>query len=147
MIGRFEEFTKQVALAYKYIIKIKSHEMEDYGLKGSNVTCLLFLGQNPDGLTAAELCERCMEDKAGISKSLALLKEKGFICREEAKKYKGKYFISEKGMKIVTELNNTINNVVENAGDGFDDKERTIFYNVFEKIVTNLADICVERGI
>lgn len=121
--------------------------MESYGLKGSNVTCLVFLGQSPEGLTAAELCERCMEDKAGISKSLAALKEKGFIDREENKKYKGKYFISDTGMKIVNKLNSTINNVVEDAGNGFSNSERTVFYNVFEKIVSNLAEICSERGI
>lgn len=145
MIDRFEEFTKQVTLAYKYIIKIKSREMVEYGLKGSNVTCLLFLGQNPEGLTPTELCEKCMEDKAGISKSLAVLKDKGFVSQEEGKKYKTKYFITDMGKKAVEEINAIINDVVEKAGDGLNDEERAVFYTAFEKIVKNLGELCNER--
>ena len=144
MTERFEEFTKQVARAYKCIIKIKSREMVEYGLKGSNVTCLLFIGNSEDGLTATELCEKCMEDKAGVSKSLAVLKDKGFVVQEEGKKYKAKYFITDVGRKVVSEINTTINHVVERAGDGLSDSERATFYSAFEKIVNNLSEMCEE---
>ena len=101
MISRFEEFTKSVSQAYKYIIKIKSHEMVEYGLKASNVTCLFFLGKHADGLNATELCELCMEDKAAVSKSLAVLKEKGYVTQDEDKKYKAKYVITPQGKEIL----------------------------------------------
>ncbi|MGM9552624.1 MAG: MarR family winged helix-turn-helix transcriptional regulator [Clostridia bacterium] len=142
MIHRFEEFTSQVTLAYKYILKIKAQEMIEYGLKGSNVACLLFLGKNSDGLTAVELCDKCMEDKAGVSKSLAVLKEKGYVSQEDGKKYKARYFVTDAGKKVVSDINDKINRVVQKAGEGLSNQERAIFYTAFEKIVSNLAQMC-----
>ncbi len=143
MLSRFEEFTRNIALAYKYIIKIKSFEMEEYGLKGSNVACLFFLGKNEAGLTAGELCEKCMEDKAAVSKSLALLKDKGYISKDD-KKYKAKYFITPEGMDVFKEIAIAIHNAVEVGGGGLSDTERENFYNTLNKIVKNLAALIHE---
>lgn len=142
MIQRFEEFTKSISQAYKYIIKIKSHEMTEYGLKASNVTCLFFLGKHSDGLTATELCNFCMEDKAGVSKSLALLKEKGYVFQEDGKKYKTKYFISDSGKKVYEEISIIIEKVVEKVGEGLSDEERNVFYKCLGTILENLSKIC-----
>lgn len=144
MIQRFEEFTSNISLAYKYIIKIKSHEMTEYGLKASNVTCLFFLGKHPDGLMATELCDLCMEDKAAVSKSLAVLKEKGYVSQTaDGKKYRQKYYITESGKKIFDEISIVIENVVEKVGAGLTDEERCVFYKALGKIVTNLGELCV----
>lgn len=145
MIQRFEEFTKNIALAYKYIIKIKSYEMNEYGLKGSNVTCLFFLGKHPEGLMATELCELCLEDKAAVSKSLALLKEKGYVSQEEDKKYKSKYFITQEGKKVFSEISVVINDAVEKVGGNLTKEERDVFYDALERIVNNLGTLCNER--
>lgn len=144
MVERFEKFTRQISLAYKYIIKIKTFEMSEYGLKGSNVMCLFFLGKNVKGLTATELCEICMEDKAWVSKSLAVLKEKGYVYCEE-KKYKAKYFITDMGKKVFDKISVIINDIVEKAGSGLTGEEREIFYSALDKIVTNLGNITSER--
>ncbi len=144
MITRFEEFTSSISQAYKYIIKIKSHEMVEYGLKASNVTCLFFLGKHADGLTAGELCELCMEDKAAVSKSVAVLKEKGFVTQDEEKKYKAKYVITPEGKKVFDEISLIIKNIVENVGNGLTDNEREIFYKALIMIVKNLGNICDE---
>lgn len=145
MIQRFEEFTSNIALAYKYIIKIKAYEMSEYGLKAANVTCLFFLGKYEDGLTATELCELCREDKAGVSKSLAFLKEKGYILQnEDGKKYRSKYVITEPGKKIFEKIAIKIGNVVEKVGEGVTDEERNIFYNTLATMVANLRELCNE---
>ena len=47
MIRRFEEFTRNIAMAYKYVIRIKAYEMNTFGLKGSHVMCLYYIGKNP----------------------------------------------------------------------------------------------------
>ena len=73
MIRRFKEFTKNISFAYKYIIKIKSAAIKEFGLKGSHVMCLFYIGESENGLTATKLCKLCGEDKAAISKSLAAL--------------------------------------------------------------------------
>ena len=145
MIQRFEEFTSNIAKAYKSIIKIKGHEMTEYGLKASNVTCLFFLGKHPEGLTATELCSLCMEDKAGVSKSLALLREKEYVMQEDdGKKYKLKYFITESGKKVYDEISVVIGRVVERVGTGLSDEERNVFYKALGTIVNNLNLICEE---
>lgn len=144
MISRFEEFTKSVSQAYKYIIKIKSHEMVEYGLKASNVTCLYFLGKHADGLNAGELCELCMEDKAAVSKSLSILKEKSYVTQEDDKKYRSKYVITSKGKEVFDKIRVIIENVVEKVGDTLTDAERKIFYKALDIIVKNLGNICNE---
>ena len=48
-------------------------EMTELGLKGTHVMCLFFLHHTPEGLTAAQLCQLCAEDKAAISRTIATL--------------------------------------------------------------------------
>lgn len=142
MIPRFERFTANVSLAYKYIIKIKAHQMQDFGLKAAHVMCLFFIGKSKDGLTAGELAEFCNEDKSGISKALTVLKEKGYIEANDngTKKYRIKYIISTKGLEIYDRIIDAITDVIEKCNYGLDEKEREIFYKTFEKIVTNLIN-------
>ena len=84
MLQRFEDFVTGITVCYKYIQRIKSAEMTEFGLKGTHVMCLFFLHRHPEGLTAAQLCQLCAEDKAAISRSLAVLQEKGFHRKQEA---------------------------------------------------------------
>ena len=68
MEERFETFTVLITRISRSIKRIKADEMADFELKGPHVSCLYYLSQR-DGMTAAELCERCDEDKAAISRS------------------------------------------------------------------------------
>lgn len=149
MIRRFEEFTKNIAMANKYIVKIKSYKMNKFGLKASNVMCLFFLGKNLDGLTPTELCEMCGEDKAGISKSLFALKEKGYVFANDDgdKKYKVKYTITEKGKKAYEEISEFIVKAVDRAGGSLTEEERTLFYKTLGTIVSNIGEFCKELDI
>ena len=79
MIERFETFTTNIASLYKNIVKIKKYEMNKIGLKGTHVTCMNFLNNSPEGLTAAEICVLAKENKAGISRALADLLEQGLV--------------------------------------------------------------------
>lgn len=140
MIERFEKFHQNVALAHKFITKIKTLEVEKYGIKAANVMCLYFLGKNPDGLTPTQLCVLCGEDKAGISKSLSALKEKNYVSAEDKgdKKYRIVYKITDCGNSVYEKINSTIVDVVNNVGDGLSDEERCIFYKSLDIIVSNL---------
>lgn len=143
MTERFEEFTTNISRAYKSMLKIKGHEMTEYGLKASNVACLFFLGKHEEGLMATELCALCMEDKAAVSKSLAVLKEKGYVEREEdGRKYKQKYRITDSGKLVFDEISTIIGEIVERVGDGLTDEERNVFYKSLGIIVGNLNKMC-----
>lgn len=147
MIPRFEKFTSNISLAYKYIIKIKAHEMQEFGLKASHVMCLFFIGKSENGLNAGELVELCNEDKSGISKALAVLKDQGFIQTDDengTKKYRTKFYITQKGTAIYSRIITAINSVIEKCTDGINEEDRTVFYNALERIVTNLINVYEE---
>ena len=78
MEDRFETFTVLIARISRSIRRLKAEEMERLGLKGPHVSCLYYLSLY-DELTAAELCERCDEDKAAISRSIDYLEKNGYL--------------------------------------------------------------------
>lgn len=140
MRKRFEEFNRNITEAYKCILKIKAHEMQKFGLRAANVMCLFFLGKHADeGLTPAQLCMLCGEDKAGVSKSLALLKKNDYVCTEGlGRKYKMLYKITPGGLLVYEKLMDSIDSVVEKVGYGLSDAERNNFYKTLDTIVSNL---------
>lgn len=141
MTERFEQFTGDITLAYKYILKLKTHCMKTFDLRASNVMCLFYIGKHEDGLNATELCEYCKEDKAGISKSLTVLKEKNLIFEDNdggIKKYRIRYKLTNKGEEVYKEVLTFITKAVELGGEGLSIEERLNFYNTLNKIVVNL---------
>ena len=104
MEDRFETFTILISRINRSIRKIKNQEMADWGLKSIHVSCLHYL-RSQGSLTAAELCERCEEDKAAVSRAIDHLKSEGFIeaSTNGAKPYKCPLVLTKKG---------------EQAGDG-----------------------------
>ena len=69
MEARFETFTVLINRISRSIRKIKNQEMAEYGLRSAHISCLYYLQQG-EGLTATDLCERCEEDKATVSRAL-----------------------------------------------------------------------------
>lgn len=141
MIKRFEAFVSGITICYKYIQRIKSFEMTEFGLKGTHVMCLFYLQRNPDGLTAAQLCSLCEEDKAAISRTLNELIEKGYIYSENAdnkKKYRALMFLTESGVEIATKVDALITQWVNAGGGGLTEEERNTFYHALEIISDNL---------
>ena len=143
MITRFKDFTKYISLAYKYLLKIKSDGIKEFGLKGSHVMCLFYIGEAENGLTATNLCQLCCEDKAAISKALSALCDKGYIVLEngENKKYRSSYFLTESGRDIMEQLNNKIKAAVSGGGTGLSEEERETFYRCLARIVVNLEEV------
>ncbi|MBQ7849394.1 MAG: MarR family transcriptional regulator, partial [Clostridia bacterium] len=81
MDNRFETFTVLLNRISRSIRRIKLQEMSEYGLRSSHTSCLYYLYAE-SGLTAAELCERCEEDKATISRALEYLENNGYLNGE-----------------------------------------------------------------
>lgn len=147
MIQRFEQLTNGVARIYKSIQKIKKTEMRSWGLKGNHVMCLYYLNQHPEGLTAADLCSMCNEDKAGISRTLADLEEKQYITYslpQGDKKYRAKATLTQIGKECSMEVNERILHAVCAGGKGISEEERRIFYHVLFLIADNLEESCQE---
>ena len=78
MENRFETFTVLVSRISRNIRKLKNQEMSEYNLRSAHVSCLYYLYASR-GLTATDLCERCDEDKATISRALEYLEAHGYL--------------------------------------------------------------------
>ncbi len=147
MIHRFEQLTTGVSQIYKNIQRIKKLEMRSLGLKGTHVMCLYFLHSHAEGLTAADLCALCKENKAGISRILADLETHGYIQYtrpQEKKRYRSKAVLTEDGKKQAKKVNRLILRAVLEGGRDITAKERDIFYRVLNLISDNLEHFCEE---
>ena len=145
LIERFESFTSSVTKAYKSIQKIKIAEAEQIGLKPTHVMYMYYLGKNPEGLTHAELCKLCIEDKAAVSRAIVELTKKGFIKNSEEnsnRKYRTKIVLTDEGKQINNNLNAAIAIAVNKASKNLDEVDRENFYRDFFYISDNLDEIC-----
>ena len=116
MKERFQTFTVLIAKISRNIKKIKNQEMAEYGLRSVHVTCLYYL-YSSDSMSATELCERCEEDKATISRALDFLRENGFIACDPnpEKKYKSPLCLTETGIAVGKKITDKINEIIENG--------------------------------
>ena len=139
MNQRFQNFLTGITVCYKYIQRIKSAEMTELGLKGTHMMCLFYLHHHPEGLTAAQLCQLCAEDKAAISRTLATLQKDGYITTGE-KKYRALLQLTEKGTEVALRVDQLIAQWVGFGGDGLSDEDRAAFYKCLELISENLRE-------
>lgn len=138
MIHRFEDFLAGITECYKYIQRIKNAEMTEFGLKGTHVTCLFYLHHNPDGLTAAQLCSLCAEDKAAISRTVSDLRARGYIEPGTGKNYRAPLRLSQAGLDIARQMDPVIESWVAAGGQGLTDSQREAFYDSLATISANL---------
>ena len=138
MIQRFDAFVSGITACYKYIQRIKSMEMTEFGLKGTHVMCLYYLRRQPAGLTAAHLCGLCAEDKAAISRTLSELKSRGYITTLSEKAYRAMLTLTAAGQELARKFDQLIEGWVTAGGDGLTDEERGDFYKSLSAIAENL---------
>ena len=139
MLQRFQDFVTGITQCYRSIQKIKSTEMTEFGLKGTHVMCLFFLGQHPEGLTATQLSQMCAEDKAAISRTLAVLQERGYIQAGE-KKYRAPLRLTDAGEELARQMEGLIQHWVTFGGDDLTQEERETFYRALGKLATRLGE-------
>ena len=138
MIQRFDAFVSGITSCYKFIQRIKSMEMTEFGLKGTHVMCLYYLRRNPAGLTAAQLCGLCAEDKAAISRTVSELRSRGYITTLSEKAYRAMLTLTAAGHELARKFDHLIEGWVTAGGDGLTDEERMDFYKALSSITENL---------
>ena len=141
MEARFETFTRQITSIYRSIQKIKSVEMTSFGLKGVHVLCTYFLSKHEEGLTSAQLCDMCGEDKGAISRAVSALKEKGYVTEtqpDEIKKYRSIITLTDSGREVAKYETEKICDVLEKGGCGLSEEKRKSVYESLTLICKNL---------
>lgn len=139
MKERFETFTVLINRISRNIRKIKNQEMAEYHLRSPHISCLYYLYSAKE-LTATELCERCEEDKATISRALDYLEKNGYLtCRSNsAKRYKSPLVLTDKGAEVGKKIADKIAGVLEEISDGLTEEERVAFYRSLSIISESL---------
>ncbi len=141
MKERFETFTVLIAKISRNIRRIKNQEMVDYDLRSPHVSCLYYL-YTDDALTATDLCEKCEEDKATISRSLDHLEKNGFLTCDAkcAKRYKSRLVLTDKGKEVGHKIAAKIDRVLDEISADLSEKERIDFYRCLS-IISDKLDI------
>lgn len=136
---RFETFTVLINRISRNIRKIKNQEMAEYNLRSAHISCLYYL-YTAKGLTATDLCERCEEDKATISRALDYLETNGYLtCQSKnTKRYKSPLVLTDKGAEAAKKIADKIDSVLEAVSDGLTEEERVAFYRSLSIISESL---------
>ncbi|MBR3691298.1 MAG: MarR family transcriptional regulator [Clostridia bacterium] len=142
MQERFETFTVLINRISRNIRKIKNREMAEYHLRSAHVSCIYYLYTNP-GATATDLCERCEEDKATVSRALEYLEAGGFISREteRTKRYKSPLLLTAKGIEAGKRIADKIDGVLDEISGGLTEEERVAFYRSLSVISESLEAV------
>lgn len=142
MEQRFETFTVLIGRIVRSIRRIKSVQMAKYNLKGPHVSCLYYLYQCGP-MTAGDLCDRCEEDKAAVSRSLDSLEKMGFVdCKlTGGKRYRAILHLTPQGEEVAREICREIDKILEEAGAGLEEAMRQSMYQGLKVICLNLEAI------
>lgn len=142
MYQRYETFTVLINRISRSIRKIKNQEMAAHNLRSAHISCLYYLYLS-NGLTATDLCERCEEDKATISRALDHLETNGYLLCESksAKRYRSPFLLTDKGREAGREIAEKVDRVLDQVSVGLTDSERAEFYRCLSIISKNLNHI------
>ena len=143
MEERFETFTALVTGISRAIRRIKSEEMVEFQLKGPHVSCLYYLYKD-GALTAKELCDKCEEDKANMSRTLDFLEKNGYIlCESRAgRRYRAALSLTDQGKKVGEHIAARVDRVLLAASEGVSEEDRRTLYECLIKIQDNLNKVC-----
>ena len=116
--------------------------MADYNLRSVHVSCLYYL-YSTEALVATDLCERCEEDKATISRALDYLEKNGFlVCdAKHAKRYNSPLYLTEKGKEAGARIADKIENVLKGIDRDLTEEERVAFYRSLNIVCHALEEI------
>ena len=147
MEKRFETFTVLINRISRNIRKIKNQEMSDYNLRSAHVSCLYYI-YRAETITATELCEKCEEDKATISRALDYLEKNEFITclSPNTKRYKSPLVLTEKGSIVGKKIADKIDGVLDQISVGLTEEERQSFYRYLSIISNSLEAIANKEG-
>lgn len=142
MKERFETFTVLINRISRNIRRIKIQEMAEYNLRSAHISCLYYL-YSAQGLAATDLCERCEEDKATISRALDYLESNGYLTCESksAKRYKSPLMLTDKGIAVAKKIADKIDSVLDEISVGLTEEERVAFYRSLSIISESLEAV------
>lgn len=146
MIQRFERFTLAIFEISRCWHRLAEEELSVYGLKGSHAIYLTVMSRYKDGIAGPQLCELCGRDKSDLSRSLAVLQEKGFVTKELVNRslYRGLLKLTREGRAVAEQICRRASLAVELAGGDLPEETRETFYQALLSITAHLREITKE---
>ena len=146
MVERFERFSLAIFEISRYWHKLAAEEMAIYGLKGTHAIYLTTMYRCEDGVTGPQLCELCGRDKSDVSRTIAILQEKGFVTKGGVNKslYRGLLKLTEQGRAAAEQVTRRASLAVELAGGDLGEEARACFYKALGSITVHLREISNE---
>lgn len=141
MVERFNRFSYAIFEISRCWHRLAAEEMSKYDLKGPYAIYLLTMQRNPEGITAAQLCELCGRDKADVSRAVAQMEEKGLVTKMDDHSYRARLQLTQQGELAAQHVCNRASVAVELAGKDISDEEREVFYRALFSITENLQDL------
>lgn len=98
-------------------------------------------------MTAAELSERCEEDKAAVSRALDYLEREGYLeaPTKSPKRYKRPLVLTEKGKQAGDAIVSKIDQVLHEVDDSLTHDQREVFYQNLTAI-SNRLDVIAQKS-
>lgn len=146
MVERFARFSLAIFEISRCWHRLAAEEMAAYGLRGAHAIYLTAMYRCKDGVTGPQLCELCGRDKSDVSRTIAVLQEKGFVTKEGVNQslYRGLLKLTGQGRDAAEQIGRRASLAVELAGKDLDEEERTCFYKALESIAAHLRTISKE---
>ena len=143
MEERFRTFTVLITKISRDIRKIKTGEMQEFGLSNMHVSCLYYLYKQKS-LSAKELMDICLEDKAVMSKAINYLEKIGLIICEtnQKKRYKSYFELTDNGLIVAKSIVAKIENILDFASADIDNNDRSVMYKSLLSISNKLDELC-----
>ena len=115
---------------------------ERYELTQMEYDILMFLHNNPQHNTAAEIVQVRKSTKSHVSTSLKKLENKGLVERKQSKDNKKhiEIFLLDKAEEIVEAGINAQKQFAQNVLKGLTEEEKYMCINVFDKICDNAEE-------
>ena len=136
---RFIRFSAMLNSAEKSISRLKHKKMCFFGLGNAHTVCVCILADSESGITKTELATLCGVDKAQISRVIADLQKKQYVCTPAKEKgYKQKYMLTEEGKAIAGEIKKLILEINSYVSDNIPQEQIENFYDTFAVICENL---------
>ncbi len=149
MLKLFEVFTNNISVIQKGIQKIKSEEMQKFGLKGNHLMYLFYLLRHEEGLTAAQLSELVGVNKAAVSRALAELYESKVIDYPDyvgGKKYNTVAVLTADGKEKAQQIEKRILELIEQMSlVNVKEEDRTTTYIFLRTLAENLTKYIEEN--
>lgn len=148
MVNRFERFLYDISQIYYGWHRIADAEMGKLGLKGAYAVYMTQLSHYPQGITAAQLAEKCSRNKADVSRAVAAFEQAGLVTRQESspRGYRARICLTPKGEAVAETVCQSAMRAVSMAGAGLSEEERAVFYRALDLIAANLTELANQGG-